>query len=368
MRVVLAQEDQSLRDYLRQVVLSLGLECDARDCVLYRELLMRLTQGEAPLVIVVIGREPQSALASIRQAANFGGLTVLATGPSQDPQLILQAIRTGAREFLDQKRLRDDLSTALAKLNQAGVVGFHPGRLISVVAAAPGTGVTTIASNLAFALGEKHPQRVALAELGLGVPELALALDLKPRHSIADLAQSWERLDATMLSQTLIEHPGGVHILAHQPETLAAPPLVSQAMQRTLLLLKVLYNYVVLDLGHLTDDSIVEALGLSEQVVLALRLDVPSLRLTRRLVHELGQRGLSPERVRLVANRYGQRKQVGWKEAEKAIGLPIVEYIPDDSTNLNAALNQGIPLLRLARRAGITRTFDKLASRLNGQA
>jgi pilus assembly protein CpaE len=240
--------------------------------------------------------------------------------------------------------------------------------LISVVAAAPGTGVTTIASNLAFALGEKHPQRVALAELGLGVPELALALDLKPRHSIADLAQSWERLDATMLSQTLIEHPGGVHILAHQPETLAAPPLVSQAMQRTLLLLKVLYNYVVLDLGHLTDDSIVEALGLSEQVVLALRLDVPSLRLTRRLVHELGQRGLSPERVRLVANRYGQRKQVGWKEAEKAIGLPIVEYIPDDSTNLNAALNQGIPLLRLARRAGITRTFDKLASRLNGQA
>jgi Flp pilus assembly CpaE family ATPase len=129
-----------------------------------------------------------------------------------------------------------------------------------------------------------------------------------------------------------------------------------------------MYEYVVLDLGNLTDGSVLEAMGLSEHVLLVARLDVPALRLTRRLMHDLMERGIAKDRIHVVANRYGQRKQIGWKDAEKTLSVPILEYIPDDPTTLNAALNHGAPLIRTSRRAGITRSFDKLAARVNGKS
>jgi pilus assembly protein CpaE len=365
MRVVIALEDFGRRDYFRQVALSLGLECELLDCVTPADLRVRLAQGPVDLVLVVLDRDAASGLAAIRSAASQCG--VLATGP-QDAQLVMQAIRSGARSYLDQKSLREELSSALVQSGTGSDKAHYRGRLLAVVSACPGSGVTTIASSLAFAWGEVHPQRVALAELGVGVPELSLTLDLKPRHSVADLADQWQRLDAAMMSQTVVPHAAGVHVLAHKPETLLAHPLNAQAMQHTLLLLKSMYDYVVLDLGHLADGPVFDALGLAEQVLVVMRLDVPSLRLTRRYLNDLIERGLPADRFRIVANRYGQRKQLGWKDAEKALGLPILEYIPDDPSTLNAALNSGTPLIRTARRASITKSFDKLASRLNGRA
>jgi pilus assembly protein CpaE len=368
MRLVIALDDGNLRDYVRQVALSLGLVCEPTDCVSFNELQMRLSQGQVQLILVVVGQDVVAATSAIRHASGFGTIPVLATGASQNPQFILQALRAGAREYLDQSKLRDEFGPALLKLSKSGAVAYRPGQVIAVTAAASGAGVTTVANSLAFALGEKHPQRVVLAELGPGVPELALSLDLKPRHGVADVAHHWERLDAMMMTQTVVPHAAGVHVLAHQPETLVAEPLPPQAMQQTLLLLKVMYDYVVLDLGHVADAACLEAMGMAEHILVVVRLDVPALRLTRRLVQDLVERGVAKDRIRLVANRYGQRKQIGWKDAEQTLGMSILEYIPDDSTSLNAALNQGAPLIRAARRAGITKSFDKLASRVNGRS
>jgi pilus assembly protein CpaE len=234
-----------------------------------------------------------------------------------------------------------------------------------VYSCVPGCGVTTVAAGLAFALAEKRPGKVALAEVGAGVPELALYLDLAPRHTIADLAGSWDRLDRTMLAQALAEHAGGVHVLAHQAETLTAAPLPVQPMQQTLLLLRATFEYAVLDLGHALEPSVVQALKLVETVFFVIHLDVPALRLARRVLHQLAvEHGVSPERVQVVANRAGQRGLISKKQAEETLGRPIVEEIPDDPGTVNEAINNGAPLIRAARRAGITRSFDRLATRL----
>jgi Flp pilus assembly CpaE family ATPase len=74
------------------------------------------------------------------------------------------------------------------------------------------------------------------------------------------------------------------------------------------------------------------------------------------------------DKLRPVANRYGQRRQVAWKQAEQSLGMPFPDWIPDDPASLNEALNQGKPLVQAARRAAITKRFDQLAQHLNGQA
>ncbi len=364
MRVVVAQHQAESLEPVRRILLGMGLECTAADCVPFSELPVRLAQAPTDLVLVRVGAEPAATLDAIRQSTSLTAAPVLALGAATDPQHILQTTRGGAREYLDEDRLQEDLEAALEKLHGSGTVGHGQGRVLAFVAATPGAGVTTVATNVAFALANQHPEQVALAELGRETPDLALNLDFEPRHTVADLAQSWQRLDAVLLRQSLVMLPGGVGALAYKPETPAALPLEKQAVRKLVVLLRTRFAASVLDLGHTLGEEHYEALRLADAVGVIVRLDVPALRQARLLVRQLADTGVPVDRIRPIANRYGQRGQIIWKKAEEALGVKFAAYIPEDSGKLNDALNRGQPVVRVARYASISRRFTQLATLL----
>ena len=365
MHVVIIQEQPHQRETPRQIVLGLGLVCSADDCVTFDAMPLRLAQGQVDLVLVQVGRDVRLAQRAIQQALPLTTAPVMAVGPTKDPQLILRMVRAGARRYLDERYLREELQHAIDQLLPTlGAAGEPKGRLLAVTSAVPGIGVSTVAANTAFALAQTYPGRVALAELTSGVPSLSLTLDLAPRFLLSDVLQNWERLDTTMLRQALCDHPAGLAVLAHPADTLSTPPLAAPAVRTLVLLLRSMFDDVVADLGHTLDAATLEAMKLAERVLVVTRLDVPALRLTRKYVQQLLQRGLPAERVHLIANRFGQGCQVAWKQAEQAVVLPIQDTIPDDAVAVNRAMNMGVPLVRAARSARITRSFAALAERL----
>ena len=368
MRVIVASDHPDQSEKLRTQLLGAGLECGAADRVLLTDLEARLAQVGADLVAVHVSFDPAPALAIIQKVSARMSAPVLAIGSTSDSKLVIQALRGGAREYLDEDKLREELPAALVKLRQGGAIRFKIGRTIAVTAGSPGSGVTTVATNLAFALAEKNPKQVVLAELATDVPALALALDLQLRHSVSELIRDWDRADSAMLQQGLAEHSGGVQVLAHAPETLIAEPVEPPAMRHLALLLRTLYDWTILDLGHSAHAAAVEAMQLAEAVVVVTRLDVPALRLTRRYLQELEDRGIVKERILPVANFYGQSKQLAWKDAQDALGVPLVVWLPDDPASINQALNQGQPIIQLARGAKISKRILELAQKLNGQA
>jgi pilus assembly protein CpaE len=235
-----------------------------------------------------------------------------------------------------------------------------------VVSANAGSGVTTVSSSLAFALGEQYPGRVLLAEIGTGVPELAIDLDIKAPYGVAELLRDRERMDSAMLRQTAVAHPGGVNILAYTAETLMPTPIDPATMRRLLVLFRSAYDFSVLDLGHGLSTSAHEAMQLAEAVVVVTRLDVPSLRLGRKYCRQLTKDGIPGEKLQIVANRYNQRGLVPWREVSTVLGLPVQAWVPDDPGTVNRALREGQPLRLASRRASITTSFAKLAKALNG--
>ncbi len=365
MRVVVAGENQP--EQLRSQFLGAGLECGAADCVPFAELEARLAEAGADLIVVHVGPTPSSALPVIHRTGGRGTTPVVAVGSTTDPQFVIQALRGGAREYLDEKKLTEELPAALEKLSQAGVIKLKVGRTVAVTAIVPGSGVTTTASNLAFALAATNPKQVVLAELATDVPNLALALDLKPAHPADRLVRDWDRVDAAMIRQSLVEHDGGVQVLAHAPETLASAPLEPPVMRRLSLLMRTLFDWTVLDLGHSAHAAALEAMRLAEAVVVVTRLDVPSLRLTRRYIKELTDRGIVKERIKPVANFYGQSKQIAWKQAQEALGVTVAVWLPDDPASINQALNHGQPVVRIARGTKLSKRIQELAQQLSGQ-
>jgi pilus assembly protein CpaE len=368
MRVVITADTVDQLNGLRHAALSAGLECSPGDDVAFADLAARLREAPAELVLVGVGDEPEGAVGLIQTTSAQWDVPVWAVGSSSDPQQVILLLRAGAREFLDEDKLGVDLAVTLERLRSAGPVSSGvQGQAIAVIGVAPGGGVTTVATNLAFALAQKHPGEVVLAELGSSVPELALDLDLDPPHTVADLFRDWQRLDPTMVRQALVHHPAGLEVLAYGQETLAAAPAPSGAMRQAVRLLRAAFPLAVLDLGHRAGSAELEALTLANSVVVVARLDVPSLRLSHRFITYLKDKGVAAQKIRVVGNRYGQRGQVGWKKAEQALGTRVLVWIPDDPGTLNRALNDGRPLVQTARRARITRRFDVLARHLNGR-
>jgi pilus assembly protein CpaE len=366
MRVIIARQPGVLRDRLRQAVLGLGLECGAGDCVAYEDLPDRLTKGRVDLVLFGLGNDFGRGLRILEQTYQQTEAPIFAVGLSSDSEHILQTIRSGAREHLHEEDVREGLLTAIRKLRQAGAAAPRWGRVIGVNGAQGGVGVTTIATNLGFALAGFYPDQTVLAELGDGAPQLALNLDLNPPHGLDALAAAWDRMDATLLRKAIVSHPGHLNVLAHPPETLVPAPLEPLAAKNIIVLLRSMFQFSVLDLGHTIDSTRREAIGLVDKLVVVLRLDVPSLRLSRRFIQQVSELGLARDSLHIIVNRFGQREQFSWKKAQQAIGLAVAEWIPDDPARLNKAVNYGQPLVQIARGAPITRRFASLAKQLNG--
>jgi pilus assembly protein CpaE len=366
MRVIVAADRPADRERCRVAALAAGLTCERGDCGDTAQLAARLAREPAAQVVLVgLGDSPDSGLAALAQAAAVADTVAVAVGRTDDADLIQRAITAGARRYLDADRLTDQLPVALTGLGREGAVALKRGKLIAVVSAQPGSGVTTVATAVAFALAEEKAGAVALAEVGTGVPELALDLNLTVVNSLEQFVERSEDADAGMARAAAVEHKGGVWVLAYKAETLRPAAVSAADAGRLLTVLRAGFDWTVLDLGHGADGGNAEFIAQADRVIVVTRQDVPAIRLTRKLV---GKLGVAPaERLLLVANRYGQAGHLAWKKVEEGLKVPVKEWIPDDPAGVNAALAAGEPLTTAARGSGVVKSARTLAKQLAKQ-
>src|SRR6202051_736968 len=139
---------------------------------------------------------------------------VFAIGSLSQPQVIVSAMRAGAREFIERPTTTTDLLEAFVRLPaaQRRVQKEGPrGKGFSIVNAKGGSGATTVAVNLALALQSAYGQTVLIDLAPLG--HSALHLNLKPLFHIADATRNLHRMDSSLLESFMTRHSGGLQLL-----------------------------------------------------------------------------------------------------------------------------------------------------------
>src|SRR5271168_2734896 len=154
---------------------------------------------------------------------------VFAIGSLNQPQVIVSAMRAGAREFIERPTTTTDLLEAFVRLTtaQRRVQKEGPrGKVFSVVNAKGGSGATTVAVNLALALqaAHGHTALVDLAPLG----HSSLHLNLKPLFSVGDAIRNLHRLDSSLLESFMTRHGGGVQLLAGPTTPVGTEPSAAE--------------------------------------------------------------------------------------------------------------------------------------------
>ncbi|MGC1646209.1 MAG: AAA family ATPase [Candidatus Sulfotelmatobacter sp.] len=306
---------------------------------------------------------PQQALRAIEllhQEMPEGA--IFAIGNLNQPQIIVNAMRAGAREFIERPTNTTDLLEAFVRLTTAQRRGRQEGirgKVFSVINAKGGNGATTVAVNLALALQSSAGQTalVDLAPLG----HAALHMNLKPVFNVADATRNLHRMDASLLESFMTRHSGGLQLLAGTNVPAAVDPSTAEFV-RLFDMLVTHYRYVVVDASSRFDAASRLVASLSETVLLVACSDVASLWSAARVQQYLGETG-SRERVRLVLNRF--RKVPGFSEAdaEAAVGAKLLWRIPNQYFAVSGAIDRGTPVMD-QRNSEIARCFTGLAQEL----
>jgi pilus assembly protein CpaE len=365
--VVVVAQDNEQRAVLQVLVDSTSVARVVHSCASYpgavSDSVLRRIQTASPAVVLVdVPSENHTlALRSIELIQQeVSGTVIFAVGSMAQPQVIVGAMRAGAREYIERPTTTTDLLEAFVRLTaaQRKVDREGPrGKVFTVVNAKGGSGATTTAVNLALALHSAHGN-VALVDIApLG--HAALHMNLKPQFTVTDAIRNLHRLDSSLLESFMTRHGDGLQLLAGVNTPVMMEPATAE-FARLFDLLVGHFRYVVVDASSRVDAATRLICNLSEAVLLVAHADVASLWSATRIQQYLGESG-GRERVRLVLNRF--RKIAGFTEAdaEAAAGVKLLWKIPNQYFAVSAAIDRGVPLMQQSY-SEIARSFAGLAA------
>ncbi len=392
-RIAIVDPNEATRESLRGFLLSVDFVWLEAECARYEyfyDVINASKESMPDLAIVHLDSDKPRALQMIGEiSVKYPKLQILTI--SKDHQALLLSLQRGAKYFLTDPVVLEDLLSALQRsvgesANSSGDSGsmsqasggfarqVTQSTVIAILGSRGGVGTTSIAVNLAATLASDPENKVALIDLDLamGDADIAIEVDGMDNISIADLARNIERLDMNFLKRALVKHaPTGLSILRHPLEIQDMAVIHESHVERIVNLLKISYTHLILDLSKSLLPTDLMGLRLADTILLVAQLELSSLRNVVRLMHLLNntQENLG-ERVKVVVNRVGSEaveEGISLKKAEEVIGKAFYWQIPNDSKAVMAARVAGQPLVKANPKCRAQQSIYGLAQSLSGK-
>jgi pilus assembly protein CpaE len=285
-----------------------------------------------------------------------------------DPEFLLQAMRSGIRDFLEKPFDRIELASLVARLAEQFAVEpvkkAAAGRLFVVLGTKGGVGTSTVAVNLAVQFARIPSKRTLLLDFSRPMGDVAALLDLKPSFHLRDAVDNVKRLDATLLAGLLTPHKSGLLVLAGAARlddwhnaSLAAIERVVQIAQRE-------FDFVVMDLGSFYSPEWHNVMRAAE-VLLVSEADLPGLAKLHRHLGALANLRVSSSQVRLVINRWHRHDEEALEKIENGMKLPVFARLPNSFKQVNDATVRGVAVAK--NGDPLTAGFEQIAARLAGR-
>lgn len=328
--------------------------------------------AEARPEVIVIGiamsGEPligtlRTVKAAVPEAKLFVGLD------NKEPQVLIEAMRAGAGEFLEVPLAVPDLEAALTRYaheQRPSEPAQTMGRLYSVIAGKLSSGATTVAINVANTIAATTESPTLLVDLDMPLGDAAAYLNLRPQYTVQDALGAASRLDPTLLENFTVKVKNStLNVLGGFREYTARSAVTSAALDVLLRVSRQAYSHTVLDLsGSIDADQSVVVARQSAEILIVLTPDLPAIWRTEKLLTFLAHNGAA-DNVKLILNRTSRRDDIGERDIERLLSQPVFHVLPNDYGACLRAINSGRPL-RPEDNRSLTQAIHQLALQIGG--
>ena len=231
--------------------------------------------------------------------------------------------------------------------------------MISLFSPKGGVGRTTIAYNLAVALGADHSglpgrwlaavQRPARPAAGAGdrAVDREPANRPHPRGDVADVA--WK-------------DPSGIDILLAPPRVEMAEMVTVRDIEKSLSILRQLYQFVVIDTRAGLGDDVLVFLDASDLILQVLTYDSMAIRNLAMAGEAFDAIGYPATKLATVLNRSDSTGGITQGRCRDGLGSPIDFEIVSDGRLVVAANNEGVPFVSGSPDAPISQGIRNIAA------
>ena len=327
---------------------------------------IRIKQLKPNVVLLDLASDLTAAVEVVKFiAAMTPAVHVVGLNTKNDSTAILQSLRAGASEFLYapfELATQREAIARLRRLVQPEAPGqTEAGHVIGMASSKPGSGASTIATQVAFSLQRLTGKRILLADFDLTGGTIGFYLKLSHNYSLVDALQHSEHMDLALWNSLTVNY-GGVDILP-APATPYAEPLDGARLRVLIEHARNLYDFVVLDLPAIFNRTSLMAISECERAFLISTSELPSLHLTRKALTMVDQLGFPKDRFQVLVNRVDKRDDISTADMEKLFGCAIHAKLPNDYFSLHRVVTLGQPL---GADGELGKAVEQVAARLSG--
>ena len=333
------------------------------------ELLALVDVTFANLVFIGLDREHVVAQSALIEGALEAKpmLAIVALGDGMDNQLVLNAMRAGARDFVAYGSRSSEVAGLVRRLRKRlpqVTTNTQLGGLTVLYGTQSNADGALLTSHLALVV-QKSGQQTLLLDLGLPRGDSLALLGLESSFNFGDALRHLRRLDTTLINSAFTSAEDGLRILAYAPND---EPLELTSAAELYMLLSALrqhFQHIVVNLAGQPDSEALRTfvshcdklLWCADQSVLDCRRNLGVLKQWR-------EKGMKLEHAKLLVDRYIKGCAPDAEALGKSFGLEVIAVLPfSPEVRLNAK-NQGQTLFALAPRESLTHALKTLGERL----
>lgn len=323
------------------------------------------------LIILESRSEPKELLEQLAQLAEHcdPSTKVVVVGHYNDVGLYRELIRNGISEYVVAPVSMADIVSVIATIfvdPEAAPIG----RSIAFVGAKGGTGSSTIAHNVGWAISSLFRSEVVVADMDLAFGTANINFDQDPAQGIAEAVFSPERVDEVYLDRLLAQCAENLSLLA-APSTLdrvydfdadAFAQIIDTA-QRTA-------PVIVLDVPHIWSGWSKSTLMHADEVVITATPELANLRNTKNLMDMLKRLRPNDPPPKLILNQTGvpKRPEISVQDFAEPLETEPMAVIPFDPQLFGNAANNGRMLGEMDAKSPVVATINDIAHVLTGRA
>ncbi len=317
-----------------------------------------------PVLVIVDASHFEAGDADLleRLAKHYAEASFMLLTREHQQDLLIRAMRAGVREVLQLPLVHRAFHEAMDRIAATvGVVSMRDGKVLAFISCKGGSGATFVSTNFGYALAALADKKVMLIDLHGQFGDATLYVsDQKAVMTLSDVCSQIARLDGAFLESCLVHITDGFGILAAADDPAHAVTLKPEHMDAILRVARQHYDYIVLDVGRQIDAISLRALDSADAIHPVLQLGLPDIRDGRRLLDIFRSLGYPIDNTRLIVNRYEKGGKLRLQDLQSALGADIMHTIPNDYLAVTDSVNQGVPVLQLARSSAVSRSLAEL--------